>query len=382
MALHPRLPVSGYGRLLALVPLLLLTALPGLGQNPVTPPSQAPRPLPQVPIIRANTTLVDVPVLVLNKQGQPMTDLQRQNFRIFDDGRLQHISGFDNEPRPVSLAIVVDTSDWNAIDQAKRSAELIAAMVVGAQGEASLYVPGPEPRRLLGFTNDSDKLANLLKHLEKSPAAPQGEGSIVEPLNLAMLDLRQQPTSRARAALLISGSNAKGTGAEALIESGMSDAIPIFRIAPNRPANAPDHPNPDSAESRGTGQGSQRVQAPPAPVNERGMPTKTTGVFNIDLAPIIGATAGLAGKVFAPHSMDYVYYTGGVSYSPGDDRDFDGKLSLIGEELRSIYHLFYSPNNLTPTAQVHGITLQLDLPPTSDLGSTTYRRTYVGIIPH
>lgn len=359
-----------------LVLLLLAAAVAAGAQN------QAQVPAPQIPIIRANTTLVDVPVLVLDKQGQPMQDLERQNFRVFDDGRLQRISGFDNEPRPVSLAIVVDTSDWNAIDQARRSAELISAMVIGAQGQAALYVPGPEPKRLLGFTSDTDKLANLLRHLEKSPTAPQGEGSVVEPLNLAMLDLRAQPRERTRAALLITNAGDKGTGAEALIESGMSDAIPIFRIAANRPAKAPDHTNPDSVDQRGTGQGSQRVQAPPAPVSSRGMPTSGSGAGNLDLAPIIGAAAGLAGKIFTPHHLDYVYYTGGISYDPGDDRDFDRKLSLIGEELRSIYHVFYSPNNLTPVAQVHSIAVQLDLPPTVNLGSTTFRRTYVGIAPH
>ncbi|HEY8054888.1 MAG TPA: VWA domain-containing protein [Terriglobales bacterium] len=376
MSCRPRLASRIYGCRTVLVLSLLAAALPLVAQNP----TQVPH--PQVPIIRANTTLVDVPVLVLDKQGQPMPDLERQNFRIFDDGQPQRISGFDNEPRPVSLAIVIDTSDWNAIDQAKRSAELIAAMVIGAQGQAALYVPGPEPKRLLSFTSDTDKLANILKHLEKSPTAAQGQGSVVEPLNLAMLDLRAQPRERTRAALLITNASDKGIGAEALIESGMSDAIPVFRIAANRPANAPEHTNPDSVDQRGTGQGSQRVQAPPAPVSSRGMPTSGSGTGNLDLAPIIGAAAGLAGKIFTPHHLDYVYYTGGISYDPGDDRDFDRKLSLIGEELRSIYHLFYSPNNLTQAAAVHFIAVQMDLPPTVNLGSTTYRRSYVGIAPH
>ncbi|MGH9488149.1 MAG: VWA domain-containing protein [Terriglobales bacterium] len=337
---------------------------------------------PQIPLIKISTTIVEVPVLVLNKQGQPMQELRLSDFSIFDDGRLQHISGFDHSPRPVSLAIVVDTYDWNAIDQAKRAAQLISAMVVGAQGEASIYVPGPQARCVLAFTSDTSRIADVLQHLNLSPAAPQGAGSIMDPLNLAMLALRHQPRSRTRAALVISSSNSKGEGAEAVLDSGMSDAIPVFRIRPNQPANAPQHINPDTPELRGYGQGSQREQAPAAPMDSRGQPTTGNGDFGLNLAPIITGAAGLAAKVLMPHYLNYVFYSGGVSYNPGNDHQFDQRLSLIGQELRSYYHLFYSPNDLTPTARLHAINVYLDLPATSGLGHVSYRRTYVGVQPH
>lgn len=344
--------------------------------SPNRPPAE-----PQIPIIRASTTIVDVPVLVMGKDGQPLEELTKEDFKIYDDGVPQHITAFDHAPRPVSLAIVVDTYDWNAIGQAKRAAQMISAMVVGAQGKASIYIPGPQPKCILPFTSDTSRIANVLQHLDLSPAAEQGGGSIVEPLNLAMLALRHQPRTRTRAALVISSSGAKGEGAAALLEGGMSDAIPIFRIQPNEPAGAPKHVNPDTPEMRGVGQGSQRVQHPSAPMDSRGQPYSSPGL-NLDLAPIIGAATGLAGKVLAPHHLDYVFYTGGVTYDPGNDHQFDTQLNLIGEELRSYYHLFYSPNNLTPQAQVHSIAVRLDLPATAGLGHTSYRRTYVGIKPH
>ncbi|HUX66755.1 MAG TPA: VWA domain-containing protein [Terriglobales bacterium] len=373
-------PRSGFSAALA-IGLALVAGSFALAQQ--TSPKQVRPAPPQVPIIRASTTLVEVPVLVLNKRGEPIDTLDKTNFNLYDDGRLQKISSFDNQPRPLSLAIVVDTSDYDAIDQAKRSAELITAMVIGAQGKASIFIPGPEPRQLLPFTGDTNKISDLLRHLAKSPTAPQGEGSITEPLNLAMLDLQHQPRQDTRAALVISRASTKGgEQAQAIIDSGMSDAIPIFHISPNRPKNAPAHINPDSTAERGTGQGSQRVIAPPSPVDARGQPTSTAGMGNLDLAPIIGAVSGLAGKVLAPHHLDYVYNSGGVSYSAGNDSDFDQKLSRIGDDLRAIYHLYYTPNDLTRQAELHDIDVRLDLPITAGIGTTSFRRTYLGIAPH
>lgn len=366
-------------------PAWLPAALAGFGLLGAAPGwmGQATPKLPQIPTIRANTTLVDVPVLVLDKQGQPLDSLTQSDFRIFDDGQEQELSGFDNQPRPLSLAIVVDTSDYDAIGQAKRSAELIRTMVVGAQGTASIFIPGPEPQQLLPFTADGNKIADQLRHLTKSPTAPLGEGSITEPLNLAMLDLRHQPRENTRAALVISRASSKGgEQAQALMESGMSDAIPIFHLSPNRPDGAQPYVNPVSPEQRGTGQGSQRVQAPPAPVDSRGQPTSGSSTANMDLGPIIGAAASVPGKIFAPHNMDWVYNSGGMSYSAGDDRQFDQKLSQIGDELRAIYHLYYSPNNLSRETALHQITVKLDLPATAGIGTTAYRRTYLGAGAH
>ncbi|HEY7855280.1 MAG TPA: VWA domain-containing protein [Terriglobales bacterium] len=335
------------------------------------------------PIIRTSTTVVDVPMLVLDKQGQPMESLSQDDFNIFDNGIAQKLSAFDHDPRPLSLAIVVDTSDFDAIAQAKRSAELITNMVVGAAGVASVFTPGPEPRQLLDFTGDANKLGDVLRHLQKSPSAPQGQGSILEPLNMAVLDLRHQPKENTRAALVISRSSAKsGEGAQALIDSGMSDATPIFHLSPNRPKDAHAYVNPDSTAQRGVGQGSQRTVAPPAPVDSRGMPTSGAGMGNMDLGGVISAATSVAGKVLAAHSNDYVYATGGVYYSAGNDNDFDQKLSLIGDELRAIYHLYFAPNDLSDASPVHSIVVKLDVPATTSVGSTSYRRTYIGVQAH
>lgn len=67
----------------------------------VTEPQQ-----PRVPgAFRSRITLVPVDVRVLDSKGRPVTDLRRDEFRIFEDGRLQEIGAFEHldftaEPAP------------------------------------------------------------------------------------------------------------------------------------------------------------------------------------------------------------------------------------------------------------------------------------------
>src|SRR6185312_3972482 len=124
---------------------------------------------------------VEVPVLVLDRQGAPLLQLDQDRFQLSDNGRRQRVTGFARDARPVSLALVVDTSDRDAVAQVQRAAELVTAMVMGAAGEASLYIAGPAPARVLGPTRDADKFAEALRHLQVTPQAPLGHGAITEP---------------------------------------------------------------------------------------------------------------------------------------------------------------------------------------------------------
>ena len=61
--------------------------------------------------IRINTTLVSVPVAVLDKSGKFISDLRREDFRLFEDGVEQEITHFKKVEEPVTVALVLDVSD-------------------------------------------------------------------------------------------------------------------------------------------------------------------------------------------------------------------------------------------------------------------------------
>ncbi|MGH9652660.1 MAG: VWA domain-containing protein [Bryobacteraceae bacterium] len=70
---------------------LFLIATQAGAQLPSNPKARTP---PAIPTITANVRNVLVPVLVTNKKGHPISDLQRSDFTVFEDGVRQQILGF------------------------------------------------------------------------------------------------------------------------------------------------------------------------------------------------------------------------------------------------------------------------------------------------
>lgn len=61
-------------------------------------------------VLKVETSLVTIPVTVLDRNGRFVTDLQQQNFKIFEDGKEQEIALFGTTEQPITVALVLDTS--------------------------------------------------------------------------------------------------------------------------------------------------------------------------------------------------------------------------------------------------------------------------------
>jgi Ca-activated chloride channel family protein len=64
----------------------------------------------QVPIFKGTSDNVPVFVTVTDKSGQLVTKLQKDDFEVHDNGKVQPINVFDNSPQPIRLTILVDVS--------------------------------------------------------------------------------------------------------------------------------------------------------------------------------------------------------------------------------------------------------------------------------
>jgi VWFA-related protein len=84
---------------------------------PVSEPSSsnaAPAPTPEEvdegDVVRVDTSLVTVPVSVLDRQGRFVPNLRREDFSVFENGVQQSIAYFEPAEKPFTVALVLDTS--------------------------------------------------------------------------------------------------------------------------------------------------------------------------------------------------------------------------------------------------------------------------------
>ena len=104
---------------------------PSASPSPVLPPAatnsavQSGEEVGEGDVLRISSNLVSVPVSVINRQGQYVVDLLRQDFRVFEDGKEQPIVHFSNVDQPFSVVLLIDTSGSTApfIDQIKGAAK-------------------------------------------------------------------------------------------------------------------------------------------------------------------------------------------------------------------------------------------------------------------
>ena len=64
----------------------------------------------RTPNIRVDTTLILVPVSVNDPLDRPVSGLERENFRVFEDKVPQPITQFAMDDEPVAVGLVFDTS--------------------------------------------------------------------------------------------------------------------------------------------------------------------------------------------------------------------------------------------------------------------------------
>ena len=69
-------------------------------------------------ILKIDTQIVDVPIVVTDKTGKPLLNLKQSNFLIYEDGKRQEISDFSATAAPFEVALLLDTSGSTRSDLA------------------------------------------------------------------------------------------------------------------------------------------------------------------------------------------------------------------------------------------------------------------------
>jgi hypothetical protein len=78
---------------------------------------------------RSGVELINVTATITDEDGRFVPGLQKEDFTIYEDGKLQEISHFSNERVPVSLGIALDTSGSMTPDKMSSARSAIDRMI-------------------------------------------------------------------------------------------------------------------------------------------------------------------------------------------------------------------------------------------------------------
>lgn len=122
----------------------------------------------QPPMFRSGTELVDLYVTVTDDRGRLVPSLTRDDFAVFDDGVPQELALFENDVRPITVVVMLDTSAsmTSNLDFLKAGAEQFLIRMlpedrarVGAFNDKIEITPSE-------FTGDRDALIESLDTLD------------------------------------------------------------------------------------------------------------------------------------------------------------------------------------------------------------------------
>ena len=179
---------------------------PTLSAQPVV--SIIPRARPGLPAdgapevhLRVDASLVLIPINATSPRGSSVTDLIKDNFRLYEDGVEQKVTYFSKQDAPISVGLVFDSSGSMA-NKIREAAEAAAAFfkTANAGDEFFLVEFGERPKLLMPFTSDSDQIYKKIKRTKAF-----GRTSLIDAIHLALVQMKNARHSRRAIVILSDG---------------------------------------------------------------------------------------------------------------------------------------------------------------------------------
>jgi VWFA-related protein len=352
-------------------------------QEPPKPPAKAPQPTapdqkpPDQDTFKftIGTEYVSTPVWVYDHDGQYVSGLRPDQFRLFDNDKEQNIQ-VDVSFTPISLVICVQSNSHVAglLPQVRKIGNLVKPLLIGEQGEAALIAYDSRIRVLQDFTNDADKINIAVAKISPGSDANHMIDSVVEATRM----LTTRPRNRQRVILLIG--ETRDLYSEARIRETMMNlqlanvvfhAVDMSRFVTTLLAPVP-VPRPDTRPAPLAG----------APALPSFVPATPTTVANAtgnqggraEFVPLMVELYRDAKAIFRDNPVEaFTKATGGSEFGFHSQRTLEDAFMRLGELLHSEYMVSYSPNNRDEFG-FHEI--KVDVPRRSDVRKVITRPGY------
>lgn len=151
----------------------------------------------------ANTRLVELHASVVDKKGKLMTDLPRDDFKVYENGQPQVIKIFKREDVPVSLGIIID--DSGSMQSKRAGVEAAAlAMVRASNPEDEVFVVNFNDDAYLDvpFTSDIHKMEQGLARIDS-----RGGTAMRDAINMSLDYMKAQAKRDKKVIVVITDGN-------------------------------------------------------------------------------------------------------------------------------------------------------------------------------
>jgi Ca-activated chloride channel family protein len=290
-------------------------------------PAQAPAQTERQGTIVRNVNLVDVLFSVVTKREKLVTDLVKEDFKVFDDGNPQEITSFSQPTDlPLRIGMVLDTS--NSIrDRLKFEQDAAIDFLFNAirrgRDQAFLMTFDDGPQIIRDFSGDTGDLRDTI--LKQRAGGGTSLYDAVYSASEQLLNkspLPPGPNAEVRRVLVVisdGDDNSSNRSRGAAVEMAQRAGVIIYSISTSTQwVNIDDERDPAKRINR----------------------KYEKGEGDHVMEQLAGETGG---RAFFPYRVD----------------DLGQSFLDIGDELRHQYALAYSPGNRAPDGRFHSIRIQV-----------------------
>lgn len=183
----------------------------------------------QGPVDRLEVNLVELHVVVTERDGTPIDDLTADDFTVLEDGEPRPIERFAlARDIPLTLGVVIDTSGsmWALMPDTQRAASSFLGNTLKPGDSAFVVDFDAKPRLLQGITGEIIPLMQAINRLR-----PDGTTALYDAVVFSMLQFETAGRGRRALVVLTDGDDVDSHfGPRRCIEFGRKLGVPIYSL--------------------------------------------------------------------------------------------------------------------------------------------------------
>ena len=308
---------------------------------PLVLPSPSPTPqkeeeIDPTDVISVNTAEVLLPVTVRTASGTLVTNLVRQDFKVFEDGVQQPLSDLSLRQVPVDVVLMLDASSSvsDNLDDFRRAAEQFAAHLA-PDDRISLMQFDDRILLLQDWTKSRLQLRRALRRL-----APGMFTRFHDAMLVATRDQFPRNNSRHAIIVLTDGiDSGRGIPFEAALKSALGSQTAVYVIA------------------------NTEIERAEKQAELENLLSASSSAVKFNELRIGDLRMGLEALAASERNLDQLTSaTGGRLYKPNSFADLERTYAEVAEELRHQYALYYTPLNRQRDGKFRRVTVQTSSP--------------------